>query len=199
MEENKFGDFLYEYRAKNKLSVQNLHEITGVSQPYLSQMENGSKTPSRKIVNRIAKGISNNDKTDIKEIHNKLLRLAGYSEIRYADSFFELFNNDKPSLNLFNLTKNGLSTQTQFSFPVNDLYFHLTDEDNQKMYKTIILNDNDRIYINSMIEIYLLRKYEIKGHDRDNEINYTEKDFSDIKNIIKNKKVSDYFNNKEGD
>lgn len=111
-----------------------------------------------------------------------------------TSSFFDLLSNSTPSLNLFNvIDKKGISFQKQLDFPVNDLYFHLTDEHNKKMYKSIILNDNDRKYINSMIEMYLLRKYEIKQFDRDNEIAYTDKEFMDIKDTIKNKNVNDYF------
>ena len=92
MEVKSLGEYLYQYRMKNKLSVHNLHEITGVSQPYLSQIESGGKIPSRKVVDKISRGIANNDKIDIKNIHNELLKLAGYSEINYVDSLIEAFN-----------------------------------------------------------------------------------------------------------
>ncbi|GAA0455400.1 helix-turn-helix transcriptional regulator [Alkalibacillus silvisoli] len=172
MELNSLGDYLYQYRAKNKLSVQNLHEITGVSQPYLSQIESGGKTPSRKVVDRIARGISNNDGIDIKEIHNKLLRLAGYSEINYVDSFFDLL--DTPSLNRFNIkSDDGIIAQTAYDFPVNDLYFHLTDEHNTKMFKTVKLDDDDRKFIEEMIKAYLINKNKAyKEYDEDEEDYY---------------------------
>lgn|SRR5699024_477527 len=185
MKENSIGRYLYDYRTERKLSAQNLYEITGVSQPYLSQIENGDKTPSRKVVDKIARGIANNEGIDIKEIHNKLLKMAGYSEIKYVDSFFELLNTDTPSYNSVNIVKDGIAYQSKTDFPANDLFFHLTDEHNKKMYKSIILNDNDRKYINEMIKMYLLRKYEIKKYDRDNGVSQTDEDFSEIKSIIK--------------
>src|SRR5699024_12839808 len=58
----------------------------------ISQIESRRKIPSRKVVNKISRGIANNDKIDIKNIHNELLKLAGYSEINYVDSLIEAFN-----------------------------------------------------------------------------------------------------------
>lgn len=198
MELNSLGDYLYQYRAKNKLSVQSLHEITGVSQPYLSQIESGSKTPSRRIIERIARGIANNDEIGIEELHNKLLRLAGYSEIKYFDTSVSLIDKDTASPNSFNIVNDNMATKKKFDYPINDIYFHLKDESNKKMFKNIILDDNDREYVNSMIEIYLLRKYEIKKHDRDNDIKFTDEDFKKIEIDIKNKYFKWDFE-KEGD
>lgn len=193
MEVNSIGDFLYQYRSKNKLSVQNLHEITGVSQPYLSQIESGGKIPSRKIVDKIAQGIANNDGINIKEIHNKLLKLAGYSEIRYADSLFELFN--APSLNRFNTeNKEGLIAQNSYNFPVNDLYFHLTDKYNQKMFKTVRLDDDDRSFIEEVIKMYLINKNRVlQKYDKE------EKDYySNVIDLLNTKQMT-YTATKEED
>lgn len=175
MKEDNFGDFIYNYRTKHKFTFQNLHEITGVSQPYLSQLENGTKNPSRKVVDRIAKGIANNDNIEISQIHNTLLRLAGYSEIKYTDSLFEAFGN-KSTLNGFNQSKEGLTAHSNYDFPINDLYFHLTDSLNKKMFKTVTLSDYDTEYITKMIEVYLLHKLENQDEDFKESIEALKKD-----------------------
>lgn len=67
--QNTFGEFLRNYRTERNLSTNDVHVKTGVSQPYLSQIENGKK-PSIKIVKKISEGLKVNE--------NYLMRLAGY-------------------------------------------------------------------------------------------------------------------------
>lgn len=201
MSSENIGEYIKRIRNEKDITLKTLSATIGYSEAYISMVENGKKNnPSYEFLSNVAKGMAITDGDERTKIHGKLLELAGYSEINYVDSFYELFSNSTPSLNLFNSVANGVEFQKQLDFPVNDLYFHLTDENNKKMYKSIILNDNDRKYINSMIEMYLLRKYEIKKYDRDNEITYTDKEFEDIEDVIKNKNVNDYFKkpNKEG-
>lgn len=202
MSSETLGEYIRRIRSEKKITLKELSATIGYSEAYISMVENEKKNnPSYEFLSSVAKGMAITDGDERTKIHGKLMELAGYSEINYIDSFYELFSNSTPSLNLFNSVTNGVSFQKQLDFPVNDLYFHLTDENNKKMYKSIILNDNDRKYINSMIEMYLLRKYEIKKYDRDNEITYTDKEFEEIEDVIKNKNVNDYFKkpNKEGD
>ncbi len=54
---NGLGDYLREQRESAKLSVRQLSEIAGVSNPYLSQIERGLKKPSADILQQIAKGL----------------------------------------------------------------------------------------------------------------------------------------------
>lgn len=68
-EKNPFSEFLRNYRTERGLSTNDIHEKTGVSQPYLSQIENGKK-PSIKIINKISEGLKLN--------RYYLMRLAGY-------------------------------------------------------------------------------------------------------------------------
>ena len=52
------GDYLREQRQTARLSVRQLSELAGVSNPYLSQIERGLKKPSAEILQQIAKGLS---------------------------------------------------------------------------------------------------------------------------------------------
>jgi transcriptional regulator with XRE-family HTH domain len=46
------GSFLKEQRQNAKLSLRQLSELAGVSNPYLSQIERGLKKPSAEILQR---------------------------------------------------------------------------------------------------------------------------------------------------
>lgn len=55
---NSLGDYLREQRQNARLSVRQLSELAGVSNPYLSQIERGLKKPSAEILQQLAKGLS---------------------------------------------------------------------------------------------------------------------------------------------
>jgi transcriptional regulator with XRE-family HTH domain len=51
------GDYLREQRLSHRLSLRQLSELVGVSNPYLSQLERGLKRPSAEILQQLAKGL----------------------------------------------------------------------------------------------------------------------------------------------
>jgi transcriptional regulator with XRE-family HTH domain len=51
------GDYLREQRQANKLSLRQLAEATGVSNPYLSQIERGLRRPSAEVLQSLAKAL----------------------------------------------------------------------------------------------------------------------------------------------
>lgn len=51
------GAYLREQRESAKLSVRQLASLTGVSNPYLSQVERGLRKPSAEVLQQIAKGL----------------------------------------------------------------------------------------------------------------------------------------------
>ena len=51
------GEFLREQRRQAQLSLRQLAEVAGVSNPYLSQIERGLRKPSAEILQQIAKGL----------------------------------------------------------------------------------------------------------------------------------------------
>ncbi len=51
------GAFLREQRRQAQLSLRQLAEAAGVSNPYLSQIERGLRKPSAEILQQIAKGL----------------------------------------------------------------------------------------------------------------------------------------------
>ncbi len=51
------GDYLREQRQAARLSVRQLASLTGVSNPYLSQVERGLRKPSAEVLQQLAKGL----------------------------------------------------------------------------------------------------------------------------------------------
>ena len=54
---SELGDYLREQRQSAKLSLRQLAEVAGVSNPYLSQVERGLRKPSAEVLQQIAKGL----------------------------------------------------------------------------------------------------------------------------------------------
>jgi len=51
------GDFLHEQRRGARLSLRQLADRAGVSNPYLSQIERGLRRPSAEVLQRLAKSL----------------------------------------------------------------------------------------------------------------------------------------------
>lgn len=51
------GDYLREQRRQAELSLRQLADLTGVSNPYLSQIERGLRKPSAEVLNQLAKAL----------------------------------------------------------------------------------------------------------------------------------------------
>jgi transcriptional regulator with XRE-family HTH domain len=54
---NSIGDYIRQQREQAKISLRQLADQTGVSNPYLSQIERGLRKPSADILQQIAKGL----------------------------------------------------------------------------------------------------------------------------------------------
>ena len=52
------GEYIREQRQRAKVSLRQLAEATGVSNPYLSQIERGLRKPSAEILQAIARALS---------------------------------------------------------------------------------------------------------------------------------------------
>lgn len=51
------GDYLREQRVSSRLSLRQLADLAGVSNPYLSQIERGLRKPSAEVLQQIAKAL----------------------------------------------------------------------------------------------------------------------------------------------
>jgi transcriptional regulator with XRE-family HTH domain len=52
------GEFIREQRRIGELSLRKLSELSGISNPYLSQIERGLRRPSAEILQQIARALS---------------------------------------------------------------------------------------------------------------------------------------------
>ena len=94
---DEVGSFIKEQREKSALSIRKLAEMTGVSNPYLSQIERGIRTPSAEILRSIAGALSIRTET--------LYRRAGLLDETEAPSIAEAVGADT---NLTDKQKNAL-------------------------------------------------------------------------------------------
>lgn len=54
---HRLGEFIREQRRSSQISLRQLSQLAGVSNPYLSQIERGLRRPSADILQQIAKGL----------------------------------------------------------------------------------------------------------------------------------------------
>jgi transcriptional regulator with XRE-family HTH domain len=54
---NSIGEYIKEQREQARISIRQLAQAAGVSNPYLSQVERGQRNPSAEILQQIAKGL----------------------------------------------------------------------------------------------------------------------------------------------
>ncbi len=94
---DEVGSFIKEQREKSALSIRRLAELTGVSNPYLSQIERGIRTPSAEILRSIADALSIRTET--------LYQRAGLLDAKEAPSVAEAVRAD---IDLTDKQKNAL-------------------------------------------------------------------------------------------
>jgi transcriptional regulator with XRE-family HTH domain len=98
------GDYLKEQRLAAKLSLRQLAEQAGVSNPYLSQIERGLRKPSAEVLQQIAKalrisaeqfyiraGILNPDDTTSGSVELAVLADSGLTE-RQKHSLLDVYS-----------------------------------------------------------------------------------------------------------
>ncbi|MCB1248282.1 MAG: helix-turn-helix transcriptional regulator [Acidimicrobiales bacterium] len=60
---NELGEFIREQRNRGELSLRKLSELSGISNPYLSQIERGLRRPSAEILQNIARALEISSET----------------------------------------------------------------------------------------------------------------------------------------
>lgn len=143
-----FGTSLRGLRQESNLTLTQLSKLSGISQPYLSQLENGkSGLPSPEILKKIA---------DAMEPHiirySGLLSLAGHFELAHAvqqQEIIETFgdwDNEKELI--------SLSEQVRFLEGITDLKTFLQRKVSPyPTYNGHRLSDQDRQRILAMLEV----------------------------------------------
>lgn len=90
MDKKQFGEFLSQKRKERSLTTSELAELSGLSQSYISNVENGRRTkPKPETIEKLAKAL---------DIPNRdLMMVAGYG---YIDDIFEDIDNLKAKIEL---------------------------------------------------------------------------------------------------
>jgi transcriptional regulator with XRE-family HTH domain len=57
MTDGSLGDFIRKQRAMQEMSLRQLAQIAGISNPYLSQIERGLREPSEKVLESMARAL----------------------------------------------------------------------------------------------------------------------------------------------
>ncbi len=97
------GDYLREQRLAAKLSLRQLAEQTGVSNPYLSQIERGLRRPSAEVLQQLSKalrvsaetlyvraGILDPDNGEVRSVELAILADSGLTE-RQKQSLLDVY------------------------------------------------------------------------------------------------------------
>jgi len=97
------GDYLREQRVSAQLSLRQLAEQTGVSNPYLSQIERGLRRPSAEVLQQLAKalrissetlyvraGILDPDEDGVRSVELAILADQGLTE-RQKQSLLDIY------------------------------------------------------------------------------------------------------------
>lgn len=143
------GWYVKEKRIKKGISARELSRRSGISQPYLSQLENGkNKNPSVDVLNKLAKGLGITNST--------LMMIAGYiddGDMKTLDDAEEILKSMK---NFSPSTPEEIqeSMQQQQKELTRDLDEILTDSYFVK-FKGKLLDQKDKQKILTLIETIL--------------------------------------------
>ncbi|MGX0020279.1 transcriptional regulator with XRE-family HTH domain [Staphylococcus hominis] len=220
----KFSKILKNYRLTDNISVNNLSKLSGVSNAYISKLENDKrKFPSIRTIFLLLVGFKNSKLSDqtksIKDIDKEIKDIlsefisAEDSEIDskelekiYNDfnTFYEDLNNDgsekleknrKVSLFVFEESENKIQ-DIKLKEPINDLSFHLDDNLNEKFFNGVLLNEYDKIMIKEIINSLLINKIKQEDIYLSEDIEQLQKQFNDFrKETLLNKKQLKMFAN----
>ncbi|MFW2511879.1 helix-turn-helix domain-containing protein, partial [Staphylococcus epidermidis] len=205
----KFSKLLKDIRLEENISVNNLSKLSGVSNAYISKLENDKRNfPTIRTLYLLLAGLKNlkfNDQSksseevndEIKEILYKFLS-AENSEVDKEDfetiydnfiTFYEDMHKKVGNKDERNKNKNIFVYEddekekhsVNLEKPINDIAFHLKDNENQKFYNGVMLNDYDKNMINEIINSFLVTKLSQEQVDLSEDIEQLQKDFNDFK------------------
>lgn len=213
----KFSKLLKDIRLQENISVNNLSKLSGVSNAYISKLENNKrKFPTTRTLFLLLVGFKNskiNDQSkskqdidsEIKDILNNFITAEDSDidneelENLYNDfnTFYEDLHNKVGNKDERNKNKNIFAYEDDkktlqlinLEKPINDIAFHLKDSENQKFYNGVILNDYDKNMINEIINSFLVTKLSQEQVELSEDIEQLQKDFNDFrKESMLNKK-----------
>jgi len=166
------GNYLKNLRKTNseKMSASELGERISKSQGYISGVENANRSfPTVDFVTDYLDALAKND-WEFNKYISDINSLPGVdlpiekrevTDFEEDQSMLAAFSATSPNI-MTHFDKQGISYDEYYDFPINDINYHLTDTDNKKYFRKIELDDNDREYIDTFINGYMVNKLKIQ-------------------------------------
>lgn len=184
---NELGRYLRQLRNELGVSINELVKRSNVSKGYISQIENGF-IPTRKILSKIASGLTLDNKEDFGKIYKELLGKSGYkTDWFYLDEVDESVKARRETVSLIDQRKDHQDPQTaQYKDDENKLfetvvlaYRHqqplpiIVDKDNKVNIKVcresgLTLDEKDTRELTAMINGFLYGKKFVSKEDEEN-------------------------------
>ncbi|MCJ0956419.1 helix-turn-helix domain-containing protein [Mammaliicoccus sciuri] len=172
----ELGNCLKDIRKDKKISAKSLGDSIGYSQSHISGIENGIKTmPTESFIRNYLLGITKNTEElkdyyrRIADITNNKINLDGVTYLKNGEASPDEILNLTDDLmsgikNPFSIVENNKTGRElkSFNFPINDIFHHLSDIENPKYFRKIVIDDDDRIYINDLINNYFIQKINVQ-------------------------------------
>lgn len=137
MKPTQFGNYLKKIRKEKGLTLVQLSKLSGVSNPYISQLENGHFKPSLEVIQKLSKGLGLDESV--------LFYAAGYV-------FDVNFDQDKEHSIVSELSQEQRDDENNNNN--NDL-FSLLLSDVDLYFKNKLLSENDKEKILTIISTIL--------------------------------------------
>lgn len=220
----KFSKLLKDIRLEENISVNNLSKLSGVSNAYISKLENDKRNfPTIRTLYLLLAGLKNskfNDQSKSSEEINDEIKKILYKFLSAEDSEFDkkefesiyenfitfyedmhkkIDNKDEKNRkkNFFEYEDNENKKQSlNLEKPINDLAFHLNDDLNEKFFNGVLLDDYDKNTINEILHSFLINKLNREKDYLSEDIEQLQKQFNDFrKDAMLNEKQLKLFAN----
>ena len=150
--------YLKENRMNKKITANAVAKKLSMSQGHVSGIENKLKNvPNERFIEKYIQAISN-DVEEYKKFSEEIFIKSNGRHI-LSDEVKEEFMGSK-FINKDNrhafFNKDGELVENGFDFPINDLEYHLTNENNSLFYKGEKLSDDDKMNIQKLVKDYLV-------------------------------------------
>lgn len=205
----KFSKLLKDIRLEENISVNNLSKLSGVSNAYISKLENDKRNfPTIRTLYLLLAGLKNskfNDQSKSSEEINDEIKKILYKFLSAEDSEFDkkefetiyenfitfyedmhkkVDNKDEKNRkkNFFEYEDNENKKQSlNLEKPINDLAFHLNDGLNEKFFNGVLLDDYDKNMINEILHSFLINKLNREKDYLSEDIEHLQKQFNDFR------------------
>ncbi|MGW9919270.1 helix-turn-helix domain-containing protein [Staphylococcus hominis] len=186
MNSSSLGSLLKGLREAKKLTVRELSELINFSYTYISSVENDKKSnPSQRFLESYIYGLAKNSE-EIRDIKNKVNNLTNGKYFKENNSIIDAFLSANAP-NVMNIRNGNITTDKTFTFPINDIGFHLNDKYNSKYFRKLKLTDDDRKYIYDFINDYFIRKVQLQKREVEHQL-----ELNSIKENVANKHIEEY-------